>query len=212
MKQVIWNILNKLKLASIIQLFLKSGLKDDGWFKSYQTKQAVNKNGEPIPWCTYSFIKFIDTRLNKNFDVFEYGCGNSTLWFADRVNGITSVEHDSDWFKLISKKMPANAKVIYKELIYDGEYSKSVFNENKKYHIIIVDGRDRANCVKNATNALTDDGIIIFDNSQLPQYQAILNDLMKNNFRKIDFIGSTPVIAHENTTTIFYRSNNCLGV
>ena len=108
--------------------------------------------------------------------------------------------------------MPNNANVIYKELIYDGEYSQSVFDENKKYNIIIVDGRDRTNCVKNAMKALTDDGIIIYDNSHLPQYQSSIENLSNNNFKKIDFIGFTPVIAHENTTTIFYRNNNCLGI
>ena len=49
MRKFIWYILNKLKVASIVQLVLKSSLKEDGWFKSYYEKQAIDKKGNPIP-------------------------------------------------------------------------------------------------------------------------------------------------------------------
>ena len=212
MRKFIWHILNKLRIASIIQLVLKSGLKDDGWFKSYYTKQAVNRNGEPIPWCTYPFIKFIEERLKKDFDVFEYGCGNSTLWYANKVKSITSVEHDLDWYNKVSKILPENAKVIYKKLVYEGEYSKAVFDEDKQYHIIIIDGRDRVNSAKNIIKALTDDGVIIFDNTDRQQYKEGVDYLLQNNFKKIDFWGLSPVTAHENLTSVFYKSSNCLNI
>ena len=144
--------------------------------------------------------------------MFEYGCGNSTIWFANKVKNITSVEHHKEWYNNISKKLPNNAKVVFKELMYDGEYSKAIFDENKKYNIIIIDGRDRANCVKNAIKSLSDDGIIVFDNAGLKQYQESIELIMLQKFRRIDFIGATPVIAHNNTTSIFYRNNNCLKI
>jgi len=212
MRKFIWYILNKLKVASIVQLVLKSSLKEDGWFKSYYEKQAIDKKGNPIPWCSYPFIKFIEPRLKPSFEVFEYGCGNSTIWFANKVKNITSVEHHKEWYNNISKKLPNNAKVVFKELMYDGEYSKAIFDENKKYNIIIIDGRDRANCVKNAIKSLSDDGIIVFDNAGLKQYQESIELIMLQKFRRIDFIGATPVIAHNNTTSIFYRNNNCLKI
>ncbi len=212
MRKLAWYILNKLQIASIIQLVLKSGLKDDGWYRSYYTKQAVNRKNEPIPWCTYPFIKFIENRLKKDFDVFEYGCGNSTLWYADKVKSITSVEHHNEWYHLVSKKLPENAKLIYKQLVYDAEYSQAVFEENKKYHIIIIDGRDRVNSVKNAINALSENGIVVFDNTDRTQYQKGIDILLKNGFRKIDFEGLSPVTAQNNMTSIFYRKNNCLDI
>ena len=212
MRKFVWYILNKLHVASIVQLVLKSGLKEDGWFKSYYTKQAVDYAGKPIPWCTYPFIKFIEKRLNKDFEVFEYGCGNSSLWYAERVKSIISVEHDKDWYELIRKKLPENSKVIYKELEYGAAYSKAVFDEDKKYHIIIVDGRDRINCAKNAVDALTDTGIIVFDNTDRVQYQEGIDYLLGKGFKRLDFYGLSPVTAHNNLTSIFYRGNNCLGI
>jgi len=212
MKKQIWYLLNKLHIASVIQLILKSGLKEDGWFKSYHTKQAIDNNSNPIPWCTYPFIKFIEPRLNDTLNVFEFGCGNSSLWYALKVKNITSVEHDREWHDLVKKKMPENAKIIFKELVYGGAYSKSIFESNDKYHIVIVDGRDRVNCAKNAIDALTDDGVIVFDNSDRPQYEPALDYLHQKGFKRLDFHGLSPVTAHNNLTSIFYRENNCLKI
>ena len=211
MKKQVWHILNKLHIASIVQLVLKSGLKEDGWFKSYHTKQAVDKKGNPIPWCTYPFIKFIEPRLNNNLKIFEFGCGNSTLWYASKVKTITSVEHDREWYELVKKSLPENAKIIYKELKYGGAYSKSIFENSDKFNIVIVDGRDRVNCAENAVEALTSDGVIVFDNTERPQYSPALEYLHNKGFKQLDFHGLSPVTAHNNLTSIFYRKDNCLN-
>lgn len=211
-KQVVWNILIKLKIGGAVQLFLASGLGDDGWFESFNTKRSIDKNGNPIPWCTYPFIKFLEPRLKKDFIVFEYGSGNSTLWYAERVGEITAVENDLEWYKNISPTMPSNAKVIYCELKYDGDYCRQVTKHNKKYNIIIIDGRDRNNCVKNSINHLTIDGIIVYDNTQLTEYASSIEFILQNGFKRLDFNGLLPVVAHNNTTTIFYRNENCLNI
>lgn len=212
LKNIIWKILIKLKIGGIIQLLLASGLKDDGWFESFNTKKSIDKDGNPIPWCTYPFIKFIEPRLKKDFTVFEYGSGNSTIWYAKKVKQIISVENDEAWFKVISKILPANAKLIYIKSDIDGEYCRSVIKQNIKFNIIIIDGRDRINSIKFSVNQLTDDGIIVFDNSQIEKYKEGLNLLNSMNFKKIDFIGSLPIVSHDNQTSIFYRDNNCLNI
>jgi hypothetical protein len=211
-KKIIWKILIKLRIGGPIQLMLTGGLLDDGWFDSFKTKQAIDKNSNPIPWCTYSFIKFIEPRLKKYFNVFEYGCGNSTIWFATRVGQIISVEDNSEWYELVSKKIPENVKLIYQPLKYDGEYSRQALKSGNKFNIIIIDGRDRINCVKYSLPSLDEDGVVIFDNSDLPQYSEGINFLLSKGFKKIDFIGLSPVTPHNNYTSIFYRINNCLGI
>ena len=211
-KSFIWYLLNLIGLGGCVQLMLLSELKDSGWFRSFKTKQSVDKNGNPIPWNTYTYINFIENRLRKHFDIFEYGSGNSTLWYAQRAGTIKSVENDKTWFELISKKIPSNSKIVYKELEYDGEYSKEVLKDDKNYHIIIIDGRDRNNCLKNAVNKLTDDGIIVFDNSEAEEYQESISLILKQGYKRIDFLGILPIVAHSSCTTILYRNNNCLGI
>jgi hypothetical protein len=211
-KKIIWKILIKLRIGGPIQLMLTGGLLDDGWFNSFNTKQAIDKNSNPIPWCTYSFIKFIEPRLKKHFDVFEFGSGNSTIWYAARVGEIFSIENNSEWYGMISKKVPSNVNIIFQPLEYNGEYCRKALMSNKKFTIIIIDGRDRVNCVKNSIQALKEDGVIIFDNSNLHQYSEGISYLISNGFKKIDFIGLSPVTPHNNCTSVFYRTINCLGI
>lgn len=211
-KRVIWAVLRALRIAAPIQLLIYSSLTQNGWFKSYYKKQAVDAGGNPIPWITYPVISFLEERLRKDMRVFEYGSGNSTLWFASRVNSIISVEHDKEWADYVKKTIPGNAQLMYRELSYGGDYGKTVLEQQDPFHIIIVDGRDRIFCAKNAAQKLTDDGIIIFDNSDRDDYREAYDFLKEKGFHKLPFRGFSPVTPHTNETGIFYRKNNCLGI
>jgi len=212
LRKFIWKVLRFLHIAGYIQLSYKGILDELGWFKSFNSRQSIDRQGNPIPWCSYSFIHFIDERLTKNLSVFEYGSGNSTIWYAQRVNNIIAVEHDQEWIKLIQPKLPENAEVKFKQLDYNGEYSKTASNLERKFQIIIVDGRDRNNCIYQSINALTDDGVFVFDNTQRESYNESQVFLKEKGFKRIDFKGLCPAVAHINTTTIFYRTNNCLNI
>jgi hypothetical protein len=211
-KNIIRNILNWFGLGGIAQIYADSALTTQGWFRSFKTKQSVDANGQPLPWCTYPFIDFIENRLNKQMNVFEYGSGNSTRWYAARVGNIKAVENDKSWFEFVKNQLPANASIVYQSVedieSYTGEVSKS----GQKYNIVIVDGRQRVRCVEQAIPNLATDGIIVFDNPERPNYKPAHDLLQQKGFRRIDFWGFAPIAAHRNCTAIFYKDGNCLGI
>jgi hypothetical protein len=210
LKKQVWQLLNGLKLGGSVQLYLESALKNDGWFRSFHTKRSVDAKGNPLPWCTYPFIAFIQPRLQKQFDVFEYGSGNSTRWYASMVQTVQAVEHDEAWVKEVSRQLPSNAKVMYQEL--GDNYVKAVEKAGQKYHIVIVDGRKRVACTRFAADFLTQDGVLILDNSERESYRAAKEFMHTQGFRWIDFYGMAPIVSHLTCTTIFYRNNNCLKI
>lgn len=212
LKSIVWKLLNFLRIGGTVNLHLQSGLKDDGWFVSYRTKQSVDKNSQPIPWLTYPFIKFIETRLTKDMNVFEYGCGNSTIWYAQRINNITAVEHHEGWFNQISSAMPNNARIMLKSLEDADNYQKSVAEPGSKHHVIIVDGRKRNECIKASVDYLTDNGVVILDNSERDNYTEGKTFLKENGFKEIAFWGIAPSAAHNTCTSVFYRENNCFDI
>lgn len=212
LRNFVWRILRTLKLAACVQLILESKLVDDGWFRSYYQKESVDRENNPIPWNTYAFIKFIEPRLKKEFRVFEYGCGNSTIWYSKRTRLVVAVENNREWYEKIKVLLPENAQLVYKELEYNGEYSREVLNHAEQFNIIIVDGRDRVNSVKNSVKKLSEDGIIIFDNAELSQYKDAIQFLNQHSFKQIEFWGMSPITAHNTSTSIFYRTNNCLAI
>lgn len=188
----------------------KGYLAEIGWFKAFETQSPVAADGSPIPWVTYSFIDFVKTRIGKEHKIFEFGSGNSTLFYAKLAGKVVAVEHDEPWFNRISKDKPANAEMIFCELKEDGEYCRKPLSLPEKFEVIIVDGRDRVNCCKQAIDALTDNGVVVLDDSERAFYKPALDFLAEKGFKHLPFTGISPGLFYNKTTSVFYRDKNCL--
>jgi uncharacterized protein YuzB (UPF0349 family) len=187
-------------------------LYDIGWTNSIITNNVVDLSNKPLPWVTYPFIHFIEERLNNTLEVFEFGSGNSTLYYANRVASVDSVEHDKFWYDKVKNSMPMNVKLFYCELANGGDYCNYATKSNKQYDIIIVDGMERVDCCINNITALKPKGVIVFDDTEREEYKPAMAFLAKNGFRRIDFWGTAPTVYYFRCTTVFYRDNNCLGI
>lgn len=191
----------------------KKYLKPKGWLLSRYLYQPVQLDGQPIPWVTYASLHFINQKLaNTSFKVFEYGSGNSTLWFSERVQHIVSVEHDITYYTIVKSKLQSRTNVTYILANVEDNYSKKILDYKNEFDIIIIDGRDRIACTKNSLQALNENGIIIWDNSDREKYQEAYNFLKDAGFKKIDFRGLGPIGHVEWQTSIFYRSENCFNI
>lgn len=209
----LYSLTKKPKLVKYLLSFFWGGYFEEiGWLKSFDNHLPVDKNSNPLPWVTYSFIGFIESRLSKDMDVFEYGSGNSTNYYAKRVQSITSVEHDKEWYEEVVNEMLSNSTLIYQELEYGGDYSTLSEKQSIKYDIVIVDGRDRVNCLKSSINAIKDNGVIVLDDSEREPYKEGNNFLLHNNFKVINFWGISPGLFYNKCTSLYYKSNNCLGI
>ena len=207
----LFEILTKPKLLrSLLSLKYNGYLQEMGWFNSAVTKQSIDKSGNPLPWYSYSFINFIETRLKKTFNVFEWGSGNSTIWFASRINHITAVENDNFWYNKLLKELPNNCSLNLKS--DRKEYSRFILESSIEYEIIIIDGIERINCAKNSIKKIKEDGIIIFDNSERIEYKEAIDFLISRGFLKIDFFSIGPIVNRNTCTSVFYRRENCLKI
>ena len=183
-----------------------------GWFESFRAKQAIGRDGKPIPWITYPCLSFLEERVDPSMNIFEYGCGNSTLWWASRVQRVVSCEHDQSWYDEVKKTMPSNVELHHIPLERDGAYSRLVAKFHREFEIIFIDGRDRVNCIKQALDALSVSGVVILDNSDHSEYSEGLQFLLSNNYKLLHFRGPGPITSTVWRTTIFYTQDNCLGI
>jgi hypothetical protein len=200
--------------ASLLEVyfFSKNYLKPKGWFLSRFKYQPLDLDNQPIPWLTYSAIHFINQKLKKQFRVFEYGSGNSTIWFASKVKHIVSIEHDPGFYSSIYQKITLFDNVAYELIELKDSYSQKIQEYRNEFDIVIIDGRERVQCTKNSISALKQDGIIIFDNSDRTEYNECFDYLVENDFKKIDFKGVGPIGHVEWQTSIFYRVDNCFDI
>ena len=200
------------RLKALLSYGHKGYLASIGWFTSFDNQQALDQNGDPLPWVTYSFIDFIKDRLSKDLKIFEFGSGSSTLYYAKRVKRVVSVEHDEAWYNKIVKSKPENAEMIFSKLERGGEYANKAVTVGEKFDIIIVDGRDRVNCCKNSIDALSPLGVIVLDDSERKEYDAARTFLTTAGFKELSFSGISPGLFYLKATSVFYKSENCLQI
>ncbi len=197
----------------LFNMFFRGYLFDTGWVNSFVKQRPVDKENNPIPWLTLPFNAFISKRLKSEMSIFEYGSGNSTLFYAGRVKEVVAVENDKGWYDTIKNEMPPNVTLIFEELNSDNErYNQAAFLTGKHYDMIVVDGRERVKCIFNSLKSLSKNGVLVLDNSDRENYLPGINFMLENGFKKIDFWGIAPSFAHQTCTTVFYRSNNCLDI
>jgi len=187
-------------------------LHDIGWLESMDTDSVIDAQGKPIPWLTYPFISFVGARLNKSHQIFEFGSGNSTLYYAEKVASVDSVEHDKFWYDKIKTSVPQNSTLYFCDMDYGGAYCQYAEKTGKQYDIIVVDGRDRVNCCKNSVSALKPGGVIVLDDSNRETYREGAAFLENQGFKRLDFWGLAPMVTYLKCTSVFYRDNNCLGI
>lgn len=200
------------KLKSLLSFNHKGYLYDIGWFNAYDSKSPIDQDGNPIPWVTYSFIDFIKHRLNKQQSIFEFGSGNSTLFYSKYAGLVVSVEHDKEWFEKIVKDKPENSEIIFCDLVRGGDYCQMPVKLEEKFDIIIVDGRDRVNCCKQSVDALSETGVVVLDDSEREFYKPGIDFLLGKGFKHLPFSGVSPGFFYRKSTSVFYKPNNCLGI
>lgn len=178
------------------------------------------------PWWTLRSIDTIEAWLKTHdADIFEYGAGASTIWLAKRAQSVTSIDHDSHWYNMMTPFADAQQNITLQlevpenisgdqETAYSSKrikdadfqrYVTSIQRFNKKYDMIIIDGRARAACLDEAVQHLKKNGVIILDDSNRARYQEAIKS-MGNAFTKESHRGLKVALPCVSETTIFYHN------
>lgn len=134
------------------------------------------------PWITDGANEFLRSYINKDSVVLEFGMGGSTIWFADRVKKLVSIEHDESWFLIIQKELRIKKVelILHKTTqISDTDYIKSCYAceidkfPDEYFDLVLIDGRNRVNCFKHSDRVLKTGGYMMLDNSDREELQEV---------------------------------------
>ena len=116
------------------------------------------------PCIVYGARKALNSIIDTNMRLVEFGSGQSTLWYAKRCQEIISHETTDKWFQKIKKNM-LDANCTNAELImWDGKsISKKI--KSPPPNLIIIDGIRRDICVEYAIEVATNSTWVYLDNS-----------------------------------------------
>ena len=168
-----------------------------GHLQSKQTRTSINLQKEPIPWFTYPAIEYLAQLDLSKKTMLEWGAGNSSLFFSEKVQTLTSVEHNPDWFEQVKGFGIANQSLIFA----DEDYASATELDGKLFDIILIDGIKREECARIASKLLAKGGLIILDNSD--RYPEIAGNLRAKGYIEIDFHGFGPINDYTWTTSLF---------
>jgi hypothetical protein len=164
---------------------------------------ASNAAGRPIPWYTYPATEYLSQFDVRSASVFEFGAGNSSLFWAARARRVCAVEIDRGWYRKIAAHGLANLELFLRE--DKAGYLACLAEQGEKFDLIVVDGRWRQSCAAVAPGRLRDGGMIVLDDSQ--RYPGTARSLRAAGLFQIDFSGFGPINAYAWTTSIFLRAD-----
>jgi len=142
-----------------------------------------------MPWMTFAAMRWLRSYLRPTMSVFEWGSGGSTLFFAQRVARVVSVEYDAAWSAAVRSRLlaagrtnvalhelppepgPADRIYLSSDPRFSGRnfrrYATSVLDHpDGAFDLVLVDGRARLGCVVSALPKLRPDGVLLLDNSE----------------------------------------------
>ena len=210
----LWTLIRFFRLGGLLlQIHPKSYLRHRGWFNSFAAKRSIDSAGTPIPWWSYGVIDFVEERLSKTMTVLEFGSGGSTVWLAARVAEVVTIENDPKWAAIVRTFVPNNVRLI--ELPNPGQLIGRDIEppSGRNFDLLIVDAlANRIECAKAGLPFLSEDGVVLWDNTDGPDWQEIKALMAKHGFKEISFSGIAPQEVAHSRTTFFYRNINVFGI
>jgi predicted O-methyltransferase YrrM len=145
------------------------------WSRRYlwnRYKEYLYRRKNPDhPWLTQEAINIISSLLLPTDHILEFGSGRSTIWFANRVEKVISVENQADWFKVVEEQLKTINRKVDFVLIEDGEHQLAKYREkigaipNESIDICLVDGGPRALAAVESLPKVKRGGFMIIDNA-----------------------------------------------
>jgi len=183
-----------------------------GFVESQLRGQSTDKFGMPLPWLSPSVMGVLEKHVPDGLSILEYGSGNSTLWWSQHATRVVAVEHDGAFHARLAPRLPDNVVYILAADTSDGLYEKAPVRFGRIFDVIVIDGARRVECARACLEFLRPHGVVIFDNADLKDVTPGLEYLRQQGLRSIEIPGFCSLITWSNTTAIFYRDGNCLGI
>lgn len=122
-------------------------------------------SGLIMPWYTTPCLEWLITLDLKDKRIFEFGVGDSTLWYRSQGAITTGVDSNYLWA----------SKVCAWHGDDEGHYLRSIgvlaMEDKQLFDIVINDGDYRDRCTEQALNNLKPGGYLIIDNFHQPSVQ-----------------------------------------
>jgi len=181
------------------------------WVRSLLPGHSSVRDG--LPWLPFELTDWIDNYVTRDMNVFEFGSGGSTIYLAQRVGHLTTIEHDPAWHNMLSQELkrrqldnvtyllrepePAGGKPHEYRDNYGTTYANMDFRRyvtaideypDHAFDLVLVDGRARKFCLEHSISKIRPNGYLLMDNSNADEYVDFVAALEKYPGFKVNSI------------------------
>jgi hypothetical protein len=171
--------------------------KEFGFLESSKNNVPVSGDGEIMPLYTYPCYEYLRSITWTESNIFEFGCGYSSIWWGNQKANVHGVESEQSWVDRINPS--GQFKISVEENVYN--YTTSIYEHNILFDVIIIDGMYRYDCVEPSLECLADGGMIVVDNSDWHTNTKELLD--QSALLPIHFHGFKPIHVDTETTSCY---------
>lgn len=145
-----------------------------------ETRYVDHPSPYVLPWWTAPALEWLLGRPVDSWQVLEWGCGLSSVWFNQAARkyvgiesnpahaiapGITVVPPDAGISDEQAEFSPNNSR-------YVGEGVKHPYND-----LVVVDGIYRLACIRMAPSLIVPGGCLVVDNANWPEFAGVVDRL-----------------------------------
>ena len=199
------------------------------WIMSLRPNYLVNK---PSPWMTFDAIEYLRSLPLCGAKVFEYGSGGSTLFWLKHGARVVSIEHNSDWYKLLNDRVEKKSHFDYRLVLpepfvhgknidtddptlylsedtsFEGCTFKNYVHQidsfpDNHFDIVLIDGRARPSCIMHSAKKIKQGGMLILDDATRHYYTAKAGVYLKH-FNCQEYFGARPTQMIMGKTNIYF--------
>jgi predicted O-methyltransferase YrrM len=162
----------------------------------------------PLPWITFSATREILKRITPASAMFEFGGGNSTLYWARRVASVCVTEDNDGWLELLRKKLESEQirNVQLNHGASPASYAGSIAAWPRDFFdVVVVDGAYRRDCVKQAIAHVKPGGLLVVDNTDWHWFKEQPLHEIPADWRRMACAGYAPMMGYRTETTLYLR-------
>lgn len=199
------------------------------WVQTIDTPHLSRAPLDKIyPWFSFQSIDYLAQISSPGMRVLEFGCGYSTVWWAQRVSQVTSIERSRSWIAEVQHALAKHAMTNVDLVHFSGfaetteeeiraasnpirltpviqEYVAAGHGQSELYDIVVVDDIFRNETSEAAIARLKPGGILVLDDSERSRYAATFDLFNRMGWSFASFYGVTPYHFHEKQTTIWHK-------
>ena len=167
----------------------------------------VNSSLQILPWYNYPLIAFLESYIKPSMNIFEFGTGFSTIFYAQNNCKVFGVECNVEWIEKVQElakmyNIEENIAIEFCPKSHEiARYIKNI-DELIEFDAIVIDSYNRIECLEEAKKRGAK--VIILDNSERPNLEHAFE--IMQGFEVLHFKGEGPNRNGVSESLVFHKN------